>query len=78
MNAPKAPCDTNLSTFIEGNLERILERWEQFAKSILVAPHLDAVVLRDHAIGILRDIASDLKVVQTSLERKRTATASST
>lgn len=68
MKAPKET-HTRLSTFIEQNHEEILEQWERFAKSIPLTHHFGAVALRDHAAGILRSIASDLKVAQTSFEQ---------
>lgn len=62
-----------LSTFIERNLEGILQRWEQFARSIPSAHRLDSVALRDHAAGILRAIASDLAVAHTSSQQSEKA-----
>lgn len=61
--------DIRLLTFIERNHERIIEQWERFASSIPSARRLDPIVLRDHAVGILHTISSDLKVAQTSFEQ---------
>ena len=69
MEARKEAGNISLSTFIERNHERILEHWEQFARSIPSARHLEAVVLRDHAVGMLRAITSDLKAAQTPFEQ---------
>ena len=66
---PTNKSDSSLLTFIERNHEGILEQWEQFARSIPSARRLDPLVLRDHAVGILRTITSDLKVAQTSFEQ---------
>ena len=69
MEASKEPDDTSLSAFIERNHEAILEHWERFARSIPSARHLTAGALRDHAVGMLSAIASDLKAPQTPLEQ---------
>lgn len=69
MDVMNEPGNATLSEFIELNLERILQRWEQFARSIPLARTLDTVALRDHAIGILREIASDLTAAQTSFQQ---------
>lgn len=57
--------DTSLLAFIESHHEAILAQWECFARSIPSARQLDRAALRDHAAGILRDIAADLKQLQT-------------
>ncbi len=69
MKLREAPDEANLLTFIERNHEKILEQWERFARSIPTAHHRDPGALRDHAVGILRTIASDLKVTQTPFEQ---------
>ncbi len=61
--------DIGLLAFIESHHEAILVQWECFARSIPSARELDAVALRDHAAGILRDIAADLKQSQTPFEQ---------
>lgn len=61
--------DVSLLHFIERNHEQIIAQWEKFAGSIPSARRLERVVLRDHAVGILRTITSDLKVAQTSFEQ---------
>lgn len=58
-----------LPDFIRTNIEVIVSRWEEFAKTIPGALQLDRVVLRDHAKGILLTIAGDLDHAQTSLEQ---------
>ena len=73
MEAVKEPVDTSLSAFIVQNEEKILEHWERFARSIPSARHLNAIVLRDHAAGMLRTIAADLKVAQTPFEQAEKA-----
>ena len=69
MQAAKKPFDTTLSAFIDHNHEAILEHWEQFARSISSARQLDPIILRDHAVGILREIVIDLKMAQTPFEQ---------
>jgi diguanylate cyclase (GGDEF)-like protein/PAS domain S-box-containing protein len=69
METRQEPVDTSLSTFIEHNQDKILEHWVRFASSIPSARHLDTTALRDHAGGMLRAIASDLKVAQTPHEQ---------
>jgi|GEM_PF-565738 len=70
----KAEKKANMSTmtlpdFIRTNIEVIVSRWEEFAKTIPGAHQLDRVELRDHAKGMLLTIAGDLGHAQTSLEQ---------
>ena len=64
---------TSLPAFIRDNMEAILVEWEQFAKSISCARHMDAAALRDHASGMLLAIAADLETGQSDVERSRKA-----
>lgn len=73
MAAVQSSDDHSLLAFIERNHEAILMDWEQFARSIVSARHLDPAALRDHADGILHDIASDLKLAQTPLQQAEKA-----
>lgn len=59
----------SLSFFIDHNHGPIIERWEEFAKSISAARQLHVVVLRDHAQGMLRELALNLSDPQTPFEQ---------
>ena len=63
------PGRDSLSTFIETHHDEILVQWEHFARSIFSARNRDPVVLRDHAAGILREIAIDLRAPQTAFDQ---------
>lgn len=55
-----------LADFILQNIEPILQRWEDFAKTMTpAADGMDSVALRDHAEQMLRTIAADLRTTQT-------------
>jgi diguanylate cyclase (GGDEF)-like protein/PAS domain S-box-containing protein len=58
-----------LATFIRSNLEPILQKWEDFAQTLLSAHAMDKAGLRDHAKEILLTIASDLDQPQTRREQ---------
>ena len=59
-----------LSEFILGNMEAILQAWEDFARTIEPpALTMDDVELRDHAKLMLTAIACDLDTPQTGFER---------
>lgn len=60
MNHPTLKAEQRLSAFIRSNLEAILVAWEEFARHIVSAHHMDATALRDHASGMLLTIADDL------------------
>jgi signal transduction histidine kinase len=61
-----------LSDFILGNLEVILQAWEDFARTIEPpALTMDDTELRDHAKLMLTAIALDLNTAQTGFERDR-------
>ncbi|MDB5967116.1 MAG: putative two-component sensor histidine kinase [Polaromonas sp.] len=57
-----------LSSFVKANLEKILLEWDVYARTLfLVAPsHL---ILRDHAKGILEELAQDMETAQTDSEQ---------
>jgi len=61
--------NTRLADFIRAELEPILEEWQDFAKTILHASHMDATGLRDHARDMLLVIADDLESHQTQSEQ---------
>lgn len=59
-----------LSDFIVANIDRIVDRWEAFAKTLApAATHMDRLELRDHAQQILEAIAADLRTSQTREEQ---------
>ncbi|WP_426136367.1 ATP-binding protein [Pseudomonas sp. PWP3-1b2] len=59
-----------LADFILKNIEPILQKWEDFAKTLTPAADcMDSTELRDHAEQMLRAIAADLKTVQSHEER---------
>ena len=58
-----------LADFIRAEIEPILQAWEDYAKTILNAEHLDKIGLRDHARGMLLVIADDLDRPQNEAEQ---------
>lgn len=76
---PRAAADTNvagsdmrLSTFITEQKRPILQKWEDFARTILpAASSMDVEALRDHASLILDTIAADLQTAQSPEEQQR-------
>lgn len=56
----------NLSSFILGNIEPILQQWEDFARALTrqSAYVMDTTELRDHAEEMLRTVAADLNTPQ--------------
>jgi len=58
-----------LADFIRAEMEPILQDWEEFAKTILPARHMSKSGLRDHARGMLLEIADDLDTHQSELEQ---------
>jgi len=63
-----------LSDFIVQHVDRIVDEWEQFAKSI--APAADSMTrlqLRDHAKSILLAAARDMRTAQTAHEQQAKA-----
>ena len=61
--------DVSLPNFIRANMEVLVSRWEEFAKTIAGVRHMNAEELRDHAKGILLTIATDLDQGQSSTEQ---------
>lgn len=60
-----------LSSFILGNMELILQEWEDFARALgAVTEAMDAKSLRDHAKQILHEVAADLETYQTAEEQE--------
>jgi len=63
-----------LSAFILENMERILQDWEDFARSLgAVTSAMEAIALRDHAELMLRAVANDLETQQTPAQREAKA-----
>ena len=59
-----------LADFIESNMEQILSEWENFARThVHVGEVMDIADLRDHAAGMLKAAAKDLRSPQTETER---------
>jgi signal transduction histidine kinase len=59
-----------LADFIRAHMEQILQKWENFAKTILpAAKSMDTSELRDHAEQMLRAIALDLEQYQSSRQQ---------
>lgn len=59
-----------LSDFILANMQRIVDRWESFASTLVpAAAHMGSLELRDHAQQILEAIAADLRTSQTREEQ---------
>ncbi|WP_445228952.1 putative bifunctional diguanylate cyclase/phosphodiesterase [Duganella rhizosphaerae] len=56
------------SDFIRANIDPILDAWEKFAGEISAGRNLEIGTLRDHAVGILHTIASDLDRPQSPQE----------
>lgn len=63
------PKNRRLADFIRTNIEPILENWEEFAKTILHASHMNKTGLRDHARNMLLAIADDLDSQQSDSEQ---------
>ncbi|MES3024347.1 MAG: diguanylate cyclase [Pseudomonadota bacterium] len=59
--------------FIRTNLETILDQWENFARNIPPARQQNQKTLRDHAAGILNDIAADLERSQSREQQDQKA-----
>lgn len=67
LNSSDTP--VRLADFIIANREPILQKWEDFAKTVLPEAHMNRRELRDHADQMLKAIAVDLKTAQTSEEQ---------
>lgn len=60
-----------LYQFVSENMEAILKEWEDFARANQPANgDMKVIELRDHAREMLNTIVSDMKSVQTELQRK--------
>ncbi|GAB6405337.1 sensor histidine kinase [Pseudomonas sp. MHK4] len=60
----------HLSDFIRQHVDRIVDEWEQFARTITpAAENLDRMELRDHAKAILLAAARDMTTAQTNSEQ---------
>lgn len=60
-----------LSAFIMSHMESILQDWEDFARSLGdVTYAMDSTALRDHAELMLRAIAADIEIAQTTAEQE--------
>ena len=60
-----------LAQFIQRNIERILEEWESFARTLLpAAASMSKTTLRDHARQILLAVATDMDTHQSEDEQK--------
>ncbi|MES2898886.1 MAG: HAMP domain-containing sensor histidine kinase [Pseudomonadota bacterium] len=57
-----------LARFILGNLDPILQEWEEFAETLLPLRDADRIELRDHAKEVLNVIANDLDSPQCESE----------
>jgi signal transduction histidine kinase len=59
-----------LSEFIRQHVDRIVDEWEQFARTITPAAiNMDRLALRDHAKAILLAAARDMTTAQTASEQ---------
>lgn len=59
-----------LPEFIRHHVDRIVDEWEEFARSITpAAEHMDSVALRDHAKVILLAAARDMTTAQSASEQ---------
>lgn len=59
-----------LSEFIRQHVDRIVDEWEQFARTITPAAiNMDRTALRDHAKAILLAAARDMTTAQTASEQ---------
>jgi signal transduction histidine kinase len=56
---------SSLANFILGNMEFILQDWEEFAQSLFPDAALSTRMLRDHAKEILQAVAADMARPQT-------------
>ena len=62
-----------LPDLLRSKIEPILDHWEQFAQAIPHARAFKQAVLRDHARGILLEIAADLENAQTPFQQDQKA-----
>lgn len=66
-DSPNTP--VRLADFILANREPILQKWEDFAKTILPNAEMSRQELRDHADQMLASIVANLKTAQTGHEQ---------
>lgn len=59
-----------LADFIKQNVEAILCDWEQFARTVPAAGHMDTTELRDEAREILLFIAEDMRSAQSDAQQE--------
>jgi signal transduction histidine kinase len=59
-----------LARFITENMEEIVVEWESFARSLDVPGADSTVELRDHAMGMLKQIALEIAAPQTARQKK--------
>lgn len=63
-----------LPEFIRQHVDRIVDEWEQFARTITpAADNMDQAALRDHAKAILLAAARDMSTAQTDSEQRAKA-----
>ena len=60
----------SLANFIDEHIDVILEDWVRFARCIPSAKNFEVELLRDHAAGILRTIAADLRQAQSAHQQE--------
>jgi signal transduction histidine kinase len=64
-------CSLRLSTFILDNIEPILKRWEDFARSLQSGRLMTVAALRDDAERMLRFVATDIETPQSRAEQRQ-------
>jgi diguanylate cyclase (GGDEF)-like protein/PAS domain S-box-containing protein len=58
----------NLANFITGNMESILQEWQEYAQSLQTGKDMSKVELRDHAQAMLQSMAKDLMAPQSETQ----------
>lgn len=69
MSAPRASAPVSLADFVAGNLEPILQDWEDYAQSLVPLAGLDRVALRDHAEAMLVALVDNMRAPQSEADR---------
>ena len=59
-----------LADFLRSNSQPILGEWDKFAKHLYPPESLNAAAVRDHARGMLDEIATEPTNVQSKLQQK--------
>lgn len=59
-----------LSSFIESNIEEISVEWERFAATLIPEENFSTLVLRDHVLEMLHEIARDMNRHQSPLQQQ--------